>query len=108
LVKSGRGVCGPGSESGAAKAERGWDAGNKTSAAKQTRDKDCVTQVAGIVKTMAQLISGDQLRKAEIEKAKKRETSGRVRGIHVQGSFDPLHRYNVGKHGGFCAFDPLH
>ena len=29
-------------------------------------------------------------------------------GIHIQGSFEPLHRYNLGKHGGFCAFDPLH
>jgi len=28
--------------------------------------------------------------------------------IHVQGSFEPLHRYNIGKHGEFCAFDPLH
>ena len=36
---------------------------------------------------------------------KMREEGG---GIHVQGAFDPSHRNNLGKHGGFYAFDPSH
>ena len=46
--------------------------------------------------------------RTEIRLKNIRKGGPKGRDTGPQGSFEPLHRYNLGKHGGFCAFDPLH